>query len=135
MLRYLAAIVVVTASFPVFACDQQATIAQVTVNELVSLRKAKAVTVLDADDAATRAKIGMIPGAILLSSFDKYELSQLPKSKDSKLVFYCANTRCTASQAAAERAVAAGYTDVAVLPPGIQGWADAGQATRRLSQS
>lgn len=50
------------------------------------------VSVYDANGAATRSKFGVIPGAKLLDSDQKYDLSMLPADKDSKLVFYCANT-------------------------------------------
>ena len=136
MTRVLAAVAfaaVALAAFPAIACDKQAT--QVTVAELSSLKKAKAVTVLDANDRESRAKTGIIPGAILLTGFEDYSLSQLPKSKSTKLVFYCANTMCTASEAAAQRAIAAGYTDVATLPVGIKGWAEAGMPIDHLGKS
>jgi rhodanese-related sulfurtransferase len=50
------------------------------------------VNVFDANGAATRSKFGVIPGAKLLDSDQNYDLSVLPADKDSKLVFYCANT-------------------------------------------
>ncbi len=50
-----------------------------------------AVYVYDANNASTRAQFGEIPGAVLLVSYDKYDLSVLPPNKRSRLVFYCAN--------------------------------------------
>jgi rhodanese-related sulfurtransferase len=132
VLAAAAAVAVVCSPLPVLACDTQT---QVTVAELASLRKAKAVAVLDANDKDTRARMGVIPGAILLTKFNDYALTQLPKSKTTKLVFYCASTECTASQTAAERATAAGYSDVAVLPVGIKGWAQAGMPIDHLNKS
>lgn len=135
MTRLLAAAAVATvalAALPALACDEAS---KVTVAELSSLKKAKAVTVLDANDRETRAKVGIIPGAILLTGFENYSLSQLPKDKSTKLVFYCANTMCTASKAAAQRASGAGYTDVATLPVGIKGWAEAGMPVDHLDKS
>ena len=64
------------------------------VPELESLQKdARApVTVLDANDKEFREKNGVIPGAKLLSSFDKYDIQkELPANKDAPLVFYCSN--------------------------------------------
>lgn len=50
------------------------------------------VTVLDANDPEFREKNGVIPGAKLLSSFDRYDIQkELPASKDAPLVFYCSN--------------------------------------------
>jgi rhodanese-related sulfurtransferase len=43
--------------------------------------------------------------------------------------------QCGASHVAAERAIEAGYSDVAVLPDGIKGWKQAGQATTPAPQS
>jgi hypothetical protein len=49
------------------------------------------VHIYDANTAGTRQKYGVIPGATLLDSDDKYDLSVLPSDKHAKLVFYCAN--------------------------------------------
>jgi len=83
--------------------------------------------VLDANNAEFRAKEGVIPGATLLPESHDYSVALLPKDKDTTLVFYCANTQCMASHAAAERAVKAGYPHVDVLADGLQGWKKAGQ--------
>ncbi len=100
---------------------------RVTVGELAELQKSKKVTPIDANNQGTREKYGIIPGAVLLTSSSAFEAKELPADKASKLVFYCANDRCTASEAAAKRAIENGYTNVAVLPDGIQGWKKAGQ--------
>jgi rhodanese-related sulfurtransferase len=101
-----------------------------TVPEVAQLLKEKKVTPVDANNPETRAKFGVIPGATLLASFDKFDPSKdLPTDKSQKLVFYCANTRCMASHHAADKAIGAGYKDVNVLSAGIAGWKDAGQAT------
>ncbi|MFN7134803.1 MAG: rhodanese-like domain-containing protein [Myxococcales bacterium] len=91
------------------------------------LAKKGAVTVLDVNNAQTRSKHGVVAGAKLLTSASQYELSELPEARDSKLIFYCANTKCTASHTAAQRAIEAGYTDVAVMGEGIVGWKAAGK--------
>lgn len=64
------------------------------VNDLVTLRTAPnaPVTVLDANAPDFRAREGIIPGAVLLSSDNKYDVAkELPPWKDARLVFYCAN--------------------------------------------
>lgn len=102
----------------------------VSINELALLTEAKQAQPIDANGAETRAKFGVIPGATLLTSAGSFDpAKELPAAKGSKLVFYCANERCTASHQAALRAIGAGYTDVSVLPDGIKGWKDAGQRT------
>src|SRR5258708_35537343 len=50
------------------------------------------VQVFDANPPSTRERFGVIPGAHLLSSHDKYDVAtELPKDKSTKLVFYCAD--------------------------------------------
>jgi len=101
----------------------------VSVEEVAGFVKAKSATVYDANGAETRQKYGVVPGAILLSDHEAYPLSELPSEKSLKLVFYCGGLMCRASDAAAERAAGAGYTDVNVMRAGIKGWASAGQPT------
>jgi len=51
------------------------------------------VTLLDANGTDFRNKEGVIPGAVLLSSYSKYDVDkELPSRKDAPLVFYCADT-------------------------------------------
>lgn len=111
-------------------------VAKVSVKDLAlrmaetTLKKdAKKVSVIDVNGAETRAKMGVIPGAILLSSSSKYDVKELPADKDAGLVFYCANERCGASKTAASRAIEAGYKDVSILPAGIKGWVAEGYKT------
>ncbi len=114
----------------VLACDgdmqAESSIKTITVAELA---KNKAAKVFDANSASFRQKNGTIPGAVLLTSSSSYDLKELPAKKDTSLVFYCANTMCSASETAAKRASEAGYTNVAVLPEGLMGWKAAGQKT------
>lgn len=46
-------------------------------------------TILDANDDEYRKAAGVVPGAVLLTNFNSYELSQLPSDKTRPLVFYC----------------------------------------------
>jgi len=104
------------------------------VKELSSLlTKKDAVTVCDANGEKTRNEYGVIPGAKLLSSYREFDIAkELPTDKNSKLVFYCSSTRCSAAPKAAERAVEAGYADVNVLKVGIKGWIEAGKKVAKL---
>ncbi len=102
----------------------------IRVDNLVSLMNNpnSHVNIYDANGWGLRSTAGVIPGAHLLSSDDKYDVATtLPPDKSAKLVFYCADTQCTASHEAARRAIGAGYTDVSVMSDGIQGWVDAGK--------
>ena len=85
--------------------------------------------VLDANGDKVREEHGKIPTATLLTHYSDYELSELPEDKAAKLVFYCSNLQCGASKKGAKRALAAGYTDVNVLPVGVVGWKEAGKKT------
>jgi rhodanese-related sulfurtransferase len=133
--------IALAASPAALACDNgtksaEKSVKNVTVTEVATWTKASKAVVLDANNPDFRAKNGVIPGARLLTSFRKYDVEkELPVAKDSKLVFYCANTHCSASQAAAEKALSAGYTDVNVLPDGLMGWKQAGQPTAATPQS
>jgi rhodanese-related sulfurtransferase len=90
------------------------------------------VTIFDANNDKTRQQEGVIPGATPLTSVTQYEAKgTLPADKNAKLVFYCANTMCTASHSAAKVAVAAGYKNVSVMVDGIQGWKKAGNPTEK----
>ena len=74
------------------------------VEKLASALEKKEATPVDANSEETR-KGGVVPGAVLLTSSSRYEMAELPKEKDSHLVFYCGSTQCTASDTAADRAI------------------------------
>jgi rhodanese-related sulfurtransferase len=101
----------------------------VSVPEVARFVKEKSAAIYDANGADTRQKYGVVPGAVLLSDHKGYSLSELPPEKSKALVFYCGGLMCRASDAAAERAANAGYTNVNVMREGIKGWANAGQPT------
>ena len=51
------------------------------------------VNVYDANGWGLRSRVGIIPGAHLLTSDDKYDVAgTLPPDKHAKIVFYCADT-------------------------------------------
>ncbi|RMG17275.1 MAG: hypothetical protein D6729_09265 [Deltaproteobacteria bacterium] len=105
---------------------------KIDVEELTRLQATGPVHLYDANSEKTRKKLGVIPGATLLTSPSEYDVAKvLPKEKDAVLVFYCANVHCTASHVAAKRAIEAGYTQVYVLAPGVKGWAEAGRPVER----
>ena len=46
----------------------------------------------DVDPVSDREKMGVIPGALVLSSWHKFDVAtELPPDKKAKLVFYCYN--------------------------------------------
>ncbi len=102
--------------------------AEVTIDSIWSaMRSGEKIHIYDANPPERYAK-GHIPGAKWIH-YDKVDTSDLPEDKQARLVFYCANQMCRASHGAAERALALGYRNVAVMPAGIMGWERAGKPT------
>ena len=97
------------------------------VDKVATAVEAKTAVPVDANSESTRNDKGIVPGAVLLTSSSRYEMSELPEDKSSDLVFYCGSTSCTASDTAAERALENGYTNVHVMRAGISGWKEAGK--------
>jgi rhodanese-related sulfurtransferase len=119
------------------ACDGEHNAAlqspkSVTVAEVVKLQQSEKAKAVDANSTDFRAKNGVIPGSIQLTSSTQYDpAAELPQAKDTKLIFYCASEKCGASHQAAERAIGAGYTNVMVMPEGMNGWKKSGQKTAK----
>jgi rhodanese-related sulfurtransferase len=95
------------------------------------LASATPPTLFDANVESTRTFVGIVPGAHLLAVGED-PVPRLPSDKAAPLVFYCANTYCMASHQAAEKAIDAGYTNVAVMVDGIYGWRDAKQPLKKI---
>jgi rhodanese-related sulfurtransferase len=49
------------------------------------------------------------------------------------VIFYCANTLCSASHHAAKKAILLGWTNVRVIPEGIFGWVRVGRPVEPAS--
>ena len=75
-----------------------------------------------------------VPGATWVH-YENLSAEVLPEDRSQKIVFYCANEQCTASHNAANAAKALGYTDVAVMSAGIEGWIAAGQPVEAATPS
>jgi rhodanese-related sulfurtransferase len=65
-----------------------------------------------------------IPGSVHLDEASFVE-GDLPKEKDSGIVFYCSNPMCRKAPNAARRAKGFGYANVQVMSAGISGWISA----------
>ena len=99
-----------------------------SVGELLGfLARDPELVLCDANNAATRSRLGIIPGARLLSDYRNYAAAELPSELGRRIVFYCHSEWCGAAAAAARRAIAEGHRDVHVLTAGIQGWIKAGR--------
>ena len=103
---------------------KQTAVKEISVQQVQQLidSKVKNVAILDANNEDARKDAGVVPGAILLTSYSKYALTELPKDKNATLVFYCYNSYCQASNLAAQRAIGVGYKDARVMKAGIVGW-------------
>ena len=62
---------------------------EATIAQTAEYVKNGGATILDANDDEYRKAVGVIPGAVLLTSFSSYALTQLPEDKARPLVFYC----------------------------------------------
>ena len=112
--------------------DVEAKVPTVTVDEVdVQIASGKCQAV-DANGDTTRKRMGVLPGAVLLTDSDDFKLAELPTDKAKPLVFYCSSTECSASHHAAAKAMTAGYTNVKVMPDGIAGWVKAGKHTQQI---
>lgn len=105
---------------------------EVTVDEVDTALGKSEWQAVDANGEGTRKKMGILPGAVLLTDYETFTPSELPADKDKGLVFYCANTHCGASHEAASRARTAGYKNVKVMPEGIAGWVKAGKKVQTI---
>jgi rhodanese-related sulfurtransferase len=110
------------------ADTKEVIVPEISVEDADKALQAGAVAV-DANSEDTRRENGTVPDAVILTSSYKYDLAQLPEDKNTDLIFYCSNTKCTASDAAAERASAHGYQNIQIMREGIKGWKAAGKPT------
>ena len=104
----------------------------VSVDDADKLLASGDCTPVDANGDNTRKKMGVVPGAVLLTDSETFSVSELPADKSKGLVFYCSNNHCGASHEAAGRALTAGYTNVKVMGDGIAGWVTAGKKVQSI---
>jgi hypothetical protein len=69
----------------------EAPLPTMTVDQVDAELASKSITPVDCNGDNTRKKMGVVPGAILVTDEDAYAESELPADKNMKLVFYCAN--------------------------------------------
>jgi rhodanese-related sulfurtransferase len=100
----------------------------ISVEELVHLREEiKAPLLIDARSSASRARDGVIPGAIAFE-----QLTQDPEQRcEGEVVVYCACPNDATSARLAKRLMTMGFRPVRPLAGGIDAWQDAGLAVER----
>lgn len=131
-MRTLSTVLLLWAALAIGACRADLSdLQQVSVGEVAAWQAdGAALVICDANSDDTRAKYGVVPGALRLSNYRDYDVgAELPADRGARLVFYCHSDTCGAAGDAARKAVAAGYADVWVMSTGIVGWRDAGQPT------
>jgi hypothetical protein len=65
--------------------------AKMTVDEVEAAVTAKQAVAVDCNGDRTRQKLGVVPGAILITDEEQYAPSELPADKTTKLIFYCSD--------------------------------------------
>ena len=73
------------------AASEEDSLPTMTVDEVEAGINAKQLQAVDTNPDTTRKKMGVVPGAVLVSDDSNYAASELPADKTMKLVFYCAN--------------------------------------------
>jgi rhodanese-related sulfurtransferase len=96
----------------------------ISTQELSQGVKDKSLHVYD-NNIASIYQAGHIPTAVFMDYLAP-DVSLFPADKNAPLVFYCKNTRCSASEAGARFSWYQGYSNVRVYPDGIDGWKAAG---------
>lgn len=115
-----------------FGEQAAAKVPTITVDELDQQLASGDCVPVDANGEQTRKRMGVVPGAVLLTDSEYFSVHELPADKSKALVFYCANTHCSASHEAASRARTAGYTNVKIMPEGIAGWVSQGKKVQTI---
>jgi rhodanese-related sulfurtransferase len=105
----------------------------ISISELESAIKKGDVVLLDVNGSSSYAN-GHIPGAIDFSANKEKIASLLGDNKDKLVVAYCGGPSCSAYQAGAKAAEAAGFTNIKHLSAGISGWLQAGKATEKTEK-
>jgi hypothetical protein len=86
------------AAAPLAACSKseqadsskhEANLPEMSVDEVAAGLDAKQLTAVDCNSERTRKRVGILPGAIVISDEETFPASELPADKATKLVFYC----------------------------------------------
>jgi rhodanese-related sulfurtransferase len=115
------------------AHNARAELRELSIKEVDALIRAGTASIFDANPPDIYAK-HHVPTATWVP-YNKITPELLPKDKNKQIVFYCAESLCTASSTAAKRAIALGWTNVYVMPAGIFGWLEAKMPTEKSSAS
>jgi hypothetical protein len=67
-------------------------LSSMTIDEVESALAANQAKPVDCNGDSLRKKLGVVPGAILVTDDESYAASELPADKATKLVFYCSDS-------------------------------------------
>lgn len=70
-------------------CKREAVVKDIAVADAAAQFLAKSATPVDANTPEYREGAGWVPGAVLLSDYLEYPVTELPADHDRPLVFYC----------------------------------------------
>ncbi len=85
------------------------------------------IVLIDSRPKKRKYDKGHIPGAISIPDTEfAQKITMLPEDKSTPLIFYCGGLECKLSRKSANKALAAGYTDVRYFPAGFPSWKKAG---------
>jgi rhodanese-related sulfurtransferase len=105
-------------------------VTDISIVDLQAAVASKSAVILDVNGTESY-RAGHIPGAIDFIAHSDEVAKLLPADKNALIVAYCRNVHCTAYRAAANAALALGYTNVKHFPLGIDGWVQSGAATEK----
>jgi hypothetical protein len=74
---------------PAKTASSSAEFPTMTLDEVDKAVTANEATAVDCNGDRTRKKLGVVPGAVLVTDDEAYAASELPADKTRKLIFYC----------------------------------------------
>ena len=122
--------ILATLSLAAFVSAAAPRVTDISLSDLQAAIASKSAVIFDVNGTDSYRE-GHIPGAIDFIAHGQDIANLLPADKNALVVAYCANEQCSAYRAAANAAVALGYTNVKHFAPGIDGWKRSGARTEK----
>ena len=103
---------------------------EISIKEVKDAIKTQKAVIIDVNGTESYDK-GHVPTALNFEAVQGKLAQVLPKDKDTLIVAYCGNPRCSAYRTAAKAASKLGYKNVKHMSAGIAGWKSAGEKTEK----
>ena len=71
--------------------EEEPKFATMSMDEVEAAITSGQATAVDCNGDRTRKKLGVLPGAVLVTDEEQYGASELPADKARKLIFYCSD--------------------------------------------